>query len=224
MNNTIVRFFGMRGFNMTNAMNDIVIPEHNKLNMGCGFKKLDDHWNVDIEKKCNPDQVLNFEITPWPYEDNFFDRITADNILEHLGQNPNVFTNIIKEMYRVSSNGAEWYINVPHHRCDLFWDDYTHVRALSAKTFRMFDQKVNYESIEKKLSDSTYGIYHSVDLEVYNVTYNIVDYWKQQLSSGMLGSSQLDINLNTMSNVAESVNIFIKVHKPGRFEYLTNKI
>lgn len=214
----------MRGFNMTNAMNDIVIPEHNKLNMGCGFKKLDDHWNVDIEKKCNPDQVLNFEITPWPYEDNFFDRITADNILEHLGQNPNVFTNIIKEMYRVSSNGAEWYINVPHHRCDLFWDDYTHVRALSAKTFRMFDQKVNYESIEKKLSDSTYGIYHSVDLEVYNVTYNIVDYWKQQLSSGMLGSSQLDINLNTMSNVAESVNIFIKVHKPGRFEYLTNKI
>jgi predicted SAM-dependent methyltransferase len=209
---------------MTNAMNDIVIPEHNKLNMGCGFKKLDDHWNVDIEKKCNPDQVLNFEITPWPYEDNFFDRITADNILEHLGQNPNVFTNIIKEMYRVSSNGAEWYINVPHHRCDLFWDDYTHVRALSAKTFRMFDQKVNYESIEKKLSDSTYGIYHSVDLEVYNVTYNIVDYWKQQLSSGMLGSSQLDINLNTMSNVAESVNIFIKVHKPGRFEYLTNKI
>jgi predicted SAM-dependent methyltransferase len=224
MNNTTVKFFGMRGFKMANTMNDIVIPEHTKLNMGCGFKKLDDHWNVDIEKKCNPDQVLNFEITPWPYEDNFFDHITADNILEHLGQNPNVFTNIIKEMYRVSADGAEWYINVPHHRCDLFWDDYTHVRVLSAKTFKMFDQKVNYESIERKLSDSTYGIYHSVDLEVYDVSYNMVDYWKQQVSSGMLGSTQLDINLNTMSNVAESVNIFIKVHKPGRFEYLTNKV
>jgi hypothetical protein len=127
-------------------------------------------------------------------------------------------------MYRVSADGAEWYINVPHHRCDLFWDDYTHVRALSAKTFKMFDQKVNYESIERKLSDSTYGIYHSVDLEVYDVSYNMVDYWKQQVSSGMLGSTQLDINLNTMSNIAESVNIFIKVHKPGRFEYLTNKV
>jgi hypothetical protein len=179
-----------------------------------------ENWNIDIEKKCNPDQVVDLEITPWPYEDNFFEKITADNILEHLGQDPKVFTNIIKEMYRVSINGAEWYVNVPHHRCDLFWDDYTHVRALSAKTFKMFDQKVNYESIERKLSDSTYGIYHSVDLEVYDVSYNIVDYWKQQVSNGMLGSTELDIKLNTMSNVAESVNIFIRVHKPGRFEHL----
>ena len=206
----------MRGSNMK----EIIIPEHRKLNLGCGFKKLDDHWNIDVEKKCNPDQVVDLEITPWPYEDNFFEKITADNILEHLGQDPKVFTNIIKEMYRVSIDGAEWYINVPHHRCDLFWDDYTHVRALSAKTFKMFDQKVNYESIERKLSNSTYGIYHSVDLEVYDVSYNIVDYWKQQVSNGMLGSTELDIKLNTMSNVAESVNIFIRVHKPGRFEHL----
>jgi predicted SAM-dependent methyltransferase len=198
-------------------------PEHNKLNMGCGFKKLSDHWNVDIESKCNPDEVLNFETTPWPYEDDFFEKITADNILEHLGQDPKVFTNIIKEMYRVSKNGAEWYIQVPHHRCDLFWDDYTHVRALSAKTFKMFDQKFNYETIEKKLSESTYGLYHSVDLEVYDVTYNIVPYWKQQVADGMLGSTELEIKLNTMSNIVESVNIFIRVHKPGRFENLYSK-
>jgi predicted SAM-dependent methyltransferase len=199
----------------------IMIPEHKKLNMGCGFKKLNDHWNVDVESKCNPDEVLDFEKTPWPYEDNFFEKITANNILEHLGQDPKVFTNIIKEMYRVSCDGAEWYINVPHHRCDLFWDDYTHVRALSAKTFKMFDQKVNYESIQRKLSDSTFGIYHSVDLEVYDVSHNIIDYWKQQVSSGMLGSTELDIKLNTQCNIAESINIHIRVHKPGRFEHLT---
>lgn len=193
-------------------------PEHKKLNMGCGFKKINDHWNVDVEAKCNPDQVLNLETTPWPYEDNFFETITADNILEHLGQDPKVFTNVIKEMYRVSKDGAEWYINVPHHRCDLYWDDYTHVRILTPKTFKMFDQKVNFESIERKLSDSTFGLYHGVDLEVYDVTYNIVEYWLRQQQEGLIGSKQLDINLNTMSNVAESVNIFIKIHKPGRFE------
>jgi hypothetical protein len=193
-------------------------PEHNKLNMGCGFNKLNDHWNVDVQPKCNPDEVLDFEVTPWPYEDNFFERITADNILEHLGQNPKVFTNVIKEMYRVSKDGAEWFINVPHHRCDLFWDDYTHVRALSAKTFKMFDQKVNFESIGKKLSDSTFGLYHGVDLEVAEVKYNIVGHWMQQLQEGMIGSTELEIKMNTLSNVAESINIFIKVHKPGRFE------
>lgn len=195
-----------------------VVPEHTKLNMGCGFKKLNDHWNVDIESKCNPDQVLDFEVTPWPYEDNFFDRISADNILEHLGQDPRVFTNVIKEMYRVSQDGAEWFINVPHHRCDLFWDDYTHVRPLSAKTFKMFDQKVNFESIERRLSDSTYGLFHGVDIEVYDSTLNLVGYWNNQQQEGMLGSKQLEINLNTMANVVESVNIFIKVHKPGRYE------
>jgi predicted SAM-dependent methyltransferase len=192
-------------------------PENKKLNMGCGFKKLNDHWNVDVEAKCNPDEVLDFEKTPWPYEDNFFEKITADNILEHIGQDPKVFTNVIKEMYRVSADQAEWFINVPHHRCDLFWDDYTHVRVLTAKTFKMFDQKVNFESIEKKLSDSTFGLYHDVDLEVYDVTYNMVNYWLQQQQDGMLAPKQMDINLNTMANVAESVNIFIRVHKPGRF-------
>ena len=192
-------------------------PEHRKLNMGCGFKKLDDHWNVDISSRCNPDEVLDLEQFPWPYEDNFFERIHADNILEHLGQDPKVFTKVMQEMYRVSADQAEWYINVPHHRCDLFWDDYTHVRALSAKTFKMFDQKVNFESIAKKLSDSTYGLYHDVDIEVYDENYNIVDYWKQQQAQGMIGPTQLIIHLNTMSNVCESVSIFCRVHKPGRF-------
>ncbi len=85
----------------------------------------------------------------------------------------------------------------------------------------MFDQKVNHESIQKKLSDSTFGIYHSVDLEVYDVTYEIVGYWKEQLANGMLGSGEFNNKLNTLSNVAESINIFIRVHKPGRFQNLT---
>jgi predicted SAM-dependent methyltransferase len=193
-------------------------PEHKKLNMGCGYKKIDDHWNVDVDPKCNPDEVFDFESTPWPWETDFFENIHADNVLEHLGQNPKVFTNIIKEMYRVSKNGAQWYICVPHHRCDLFYDDYTHVRFLTEKTFRMFDQTVNFKSIKNKLSDSTFGIQHDIDIEVFDVTYNIVNYWRSQQEQGMLGAKQLDINLNTMSNVAESVNIFIKVHKPGRMK------
>lgn len=195
-----------------------MIPEQTQLNLGCGFKKLIDHWNVDIEPKCNPDEVWDLEQTPWPWSDNFFTKINADNILEHLGQNPKIFTNIMKEMYRVSSPGAEWFVNVPHHRCDLFFDDYTHVRILTPKTFKMFDQVVNVESIKRKLSDSTFGLYHDIDIEVVDVTYNIVGYWQNQQEEGMIGSRQLDINLNTLANVAESVNIFIKVHKPGRMK------
>jgi hypothetical protein len=61
---------------------------------------------------------------------------------------------------------------------------------------------------------------NNVDLEVYDVSHNIIGYWLKQQQEGLLGPKQLDINLNTMANVAESVNIFIKVHKPGRFSTL----
>jgi predicted SAM-dependent methyltransferase len=199
-------------------------PEHKKLNLGCGFKKLDDHWNVDVEAKCNPDEVVDLESFPWPWADNYFEKISADNILEHLGQNPKVFTQIIKEMYRVSADGAEWMICVPHHRCDLFFDDYTHVRVITPKTLKMFDQTVNFDSIKRKLSDSTFGIYHDVDIEMIDTIYNIVGYWKDQMDSGMLGRAQFDINLNTMSNVVESVTMFLKAHKPGRCQDLIKTI
>lgn len=201
-----------------------ITPELTKLNLGCGFRKLEDHWNVDIESICNPDQVLDMDQTPWPYEDNFFTRITADNILEHVGQNPRTFTNIMKEMYRISQDKAEWYIAIPQHRSDLFWDDYTHVRPLTVKTFKMFDQTYNFSCIQQKLSDSTYGIYHSMDLEIVDVKYIINKYWLDLRDQGMLGNMQLDINLNTLANVCESINIFIKVHKPGRCQDMIDKM
>jgi predicted SAM-dependent methyltransferase len=197
-----------------------MIPEQTKLNMGCGFNKLDGYWNVDVEKKCNPDEVINLEETPWPYDDNFFEQIYAYNILEHLGNTPQIFTNVMKEMYRVSQHGAIWNIQVPHHRCDLYWDDYTHVRVLTPKTFRMFDQQFNFQTIERKLSESTFGLYHNIDIEITDVQYNMTGYWQQQMQSGMIGSAQLDINLNTLANVAESVNITLVVHKPGRSAHL----
>ena len=199
-------------------------PEHKKLNLGCGHKKLLDNWNVDIEKKCNPDQVVDLEVFPWPFDDDFFEEINADNILEHLGQSPRIFTKVIQEMYRVSSDKATWKVCYPHHRCDHFYDDYTHVRALTVNTFKMFDQKINFESIAKKLSDSTFGLNSGVDLEIKDVRYNITGLFREQLDIGMLGSRELEIKLNTISNVCDYVELVLAVHKPGRYENWYSKI
>ena len=124
---------------------------------------------------------------------------------------------IIKEMYRVSKDGASWFIQIPHHRCDVFFDDYTHVRALTEKTFKMWDQKVNYESILKNSADSTYGLYNDVDLEVVDVDYNIIHVWRNELEAGLIGPAQLNKKLNTLANVVDTVSISIKIHKPERY-------
>jgi len=198
-------------------MDEIIVPEHKKINLGCGFKKMLDYWNVDIEKKCNPDQQLDLETFPWPYTDSYFTNICADNILEHLGQDPKVFAKVIQEMYRISEDQCEWDIIYPHHRSDLFYDDFTHVRPLTAKTFLMFDQKSNFESVAKKVSDSTFGFYYGVDIEIVEVKYNLTGLFQEQVNNGMIGSRQLDYNLNTVNNVCETVILKAKVHKPGRY-------
>ena len=191
-------------------------PEHNQLNMGCGFKKLLDYWNVDAWKDCNPDQVLDFEQTPWPYEDNFFIKINADSILEHLGQTPQKFLEVIKEMYRVSAPDCTWSVVTPHHRCDNFFNDFTHVRVITENTFRMFDQQFNESTRKRKLSHSLHGIQNSIDLEVVSVDYDITSVFQDLVKEGMLGPKQLNIDLNTKSNVAETLRLCIKVHKPSR--------
>lgn len=196
-------------------------PEHKRLNMGCGWRKLNDHWNVDRLANCNPDQVLDFEQTPWPYEDDFFTRIYANNSLEHMGQSPRVFLDIIREMYRVSADQAEWWICVPHWRCDLFWNDFTHCRVITPETFRLFDQTRNQESIRDQRADSTFGLDHGIDLEVKEVRLNPVAYWEQQRRSGWIGDAAMDMKYNTLSNVAESIDILIRVHKPGRVGHPT---
>ena len=193
-------------------------PEHNQLNMGCGFKKLLDYWNVDAWKDCNPDQVLDFEQTPWPYEDNFFIKINADSILEHLGQTPQKFLEIIKEMYRVSAPDCIWNIIAPHHRCDNFYNDFTHVRVITENTFRMFDQKFNENTRKRKLSHSLHGIQNAIDLELVSANYDITNVFQAMVNEGMLGPKQLNIDLNTKSNVAESIKLQIKVHKPCRIK------
>lgn len=189
-----------------------------KLNMGCGFTKFDDHHNVDYTTICNPDEVVDLESLPWPWEDNSFDEIYAKDILEHLGQNPREFIAIIKEMYRVSRPMAIWKVIVPHWRCDIAITDPTHVRLITDKTFHLFDQKSNADTFKKQLSESMLGVQTGIDLETVAVDFDILDMWKQQLAAGMIGARELDKNLNHMNNIAQTTIVTLKVHKPGRFE------
>lgn len=196
-----------------------------KLNLGCGYNKRDGYVNVDMSRRCNPDIVMNLEHMDswWQFADDSVDDICADNILEHLAPNPMDFVAIIKQMYRISKDGAEWYVSVPHHRCDNQFDDFTHVRILTPKTFKMFDQNVNVASIENGLSDSVYGLDFGIDLEVVEVQYDLIGHWKEQLDEGHIGWRELEMKMNTLSNVAQSVNMWIKVHKPERQKHWVPK-
>ena len=188
-----------------------------KLNLGCGAIKLDGYVNVDISPHVNADQVVDLEQTPWPWKDNEFDHIIAKDIIEHLGETPRQFLNIIKEMYRVSRNGAVWEIQTPHWRSDNIINDPTHIRAITPQTIDMFNQKHIIWCVKEGLSHSTLAFDLNVDMEVCDTQYEFTHLFKEKMKNGEITQEEFQFAFNTLNNVAESTRMLIEVYKPGRY-------
>ena len=111
-----------------------------KVNIGCGFNKLDGYLNVDHFPECTPDILWDLENTPWPFDDGTVDELVAHHVLEHLGQDTTVFSEILKELYRVMCPDGLVHITVPHPLHPTFMADPTHVRAFTVDTFYMMSR------------------------------------------------------------------------------------
>ena len=107
-----------------------------KLNLGSGNVRLDGFYNIDKSPICQPDLVWDIEETPWPIEPDSVEHILAGHSLEHVHQDK--FPDVVREMYRVSQDGAEWYIYVPHGLTNMFIKDPTHRMPFALETFNYF--------------------------------------------------------------------------------------
>lgn len=198
----------------------VVMPNEDKvlkrLNLGCGLNKFDDYLNVDSSELVKPDQIVDLNITPWPWKDNEFGHIVAKDVLEHLGDTSEDFLRILKEMYRVSDNSAVWEVQVPHWRCDIAVDDPTHKRLITLGTFMLLNQKKNYDRMRENQSDSLLAFEHDIDLEVCDVKFEYLPHWEERLKKGEISEEELNYALNTFNNVALSMKLLIQVNKPGR--------
>ena len=63
-----------------------------KLNLGCGFNKQDGFLNVDKFNTCNPDLVMDMEVTPWEFNTDDVDEVLLNHCLEHIGQDVDFFS------------------------------------------------------------------------------------------------------------------------------------
>lgn len=187
-----------------------------RLNLGCGLNKFEGYLNVDSSNLVKPDQIVDLNVTPWPWKDNEFGHIVAKDVLEHLGTEKTSFIDIIKEMYRISDNGAVWEIQVPHWRCDIAVDDPTHLRLITLGTFMLLNQKKMMERVRENQSDSLLAFEHGIDLEVCDVNFEYLPHWSERLKKGEISEDELNYALNTFNNVALSMKVLIQVNKPGR--------
>ncbi|MGB2833345.1 MAG: methyltransferase domain-containing protein [Methylotenera sp.] len=115
------------------------------LNLGCGkdVKKSSDtiHWkNVDICQNEGVDAIFDLDVYPWPLDDNQFDHVLCNDVLEHLD-------NVIKameEIYRISKPSATVEISVPYYASKAAFTDITHKRFFTENSMDYFSDAGKY--------------------------------------------------------------------------------
>ena len=183
-----------------------------RLNLGAGQNPRPGYVNVD--KHGSADVVCDLERFPWPWKDSTVEEVVMSHVLEHLGQHPDVFIGIMKELYRVCRDGARIDIRVPHPRHDFFLADPTHVRTILPATLELFSRRRNREWAAQGVPNTPLALYHSVDFEIESSSFVLDEPYRSQLKAGKLSQEEASALIERYNNVASEIRLVLKVVKP----------
>jgi predicted SAM-dependent methyltransferase len=82
-----------------------------RINLGSGGDYREGWHNVDIDPDHDPDEILDLEETPWPWDDDRFEEILVDNVLEHI--DPRRRVPFLSECRRILAPGGEMTLRLP---------------------------------------------------------------------------------------------------------------
>ena len=123
---------------------------------------------MDIVQLDNVDVVADIE-KKLPFEDDYFDEIYADNVLEHVEN----LEGVLKELHRICKRDGLIYIIVPHFSFFGSYTDPTHKRFFG------------YYTLDYFTDNSHYNFYYNIRFEVVNRKFQY--YWiknKQHIIKG----------------------------------------
>lgn len=106
----------------------------NILDLGCGRKRHPNSIGIDINPESNADVIHDLDVYPYPFDDNTFDEIWCDSILEHLTD----ILKVLNEIHRIARNGARITIITPYFTSLDAFTDPTHKHYFSARSFDYF--------------------------------------------------------------------------------------
>lgn len=184
-----------------------------KLNIGCGFRKLDGFTNVDFFEECAPDILMNLEETPWPFETGSVSEIVAIHVLEHLGERRETFYNIVKEIYRVLQHDGIFRLAVPHYMHRSYYSDPTHVRTFTSGTFEMLSKKKNRDWIQRNVNVTMLALMLDVDFEIADLSYTYDPEWVEKLNKGEISNTELREAATQKWGVVQELKVEMRARK-----------
>lgn len=111
------KIFTLKGLTGENILGGV-----KALDIGCGLRKLPGSLGMDFIREKEVDIVHDLRSFPWPLQDDTFDLIFMNSVLEHV---PDVLKTL-EEVHRVGKDGARVVIKVPHFRALDAFADPTH--------------------------------------------------------------------------------------------------
>src|SRR3954468_17608123 len=97
------------------------------LDLGCGSKKYPGAFGVDLSPDTDADLAHDLDVVPYPLEDNRFDCVLLQDVIEHVTKPYDVMA----EVHRVTRPGGRVLLRTPHFSSALAYGDPTHKHALS---------------------------------------------------------------------------------------------
>lgn len=108
-----------------------------RVDLACGQNKKEGFIGVDSVEGPGVDIVCDLETYPWPFKDNSVYEVNCSHYVEHL----NDLVKFMNELYRVMMPLGIVQIQCPYYSSERAWQDPTHKRAITTKTFYYFDSK-----------------------------------------------------------------------------------
>jgi hypothetical protein len=185
-----------------------------KLNLGCGYNRIENYVNVDVSAVCAPDLVANLEEIPWPWPTDSVESVVFNHSLEHMGASADLFLALMRELYRVCCDGAVIQIVAPHPRHDNFLDDPTHVRIITPGVLRLFDRKQNDEWKQERIANTPLAHYLGVDFEITSSQAMLDEPYRTEFRAARLTAAEVERMVRDKLNVAQEYRISLRVRKP----------
>lgn len=110
-----------------------------QVELGCGNKKPDGFYGVDIANTSTVDLVQDLNDEDWDLPSNHFQTIRAIDVFEHV-KNPTTFMN---ELWRIAAPGCNITIRGPHFSSGN-WQDPTHERLLGSRSFEHYSEETRF--------------------------------------------------------------------------------
>lgn len=109
---------------------------HKKLVIGCGLRPKEGAINLDMVPLKGVTAVHNLDNFPYPFDDEQFEYIEAEDVLEHVEN----LVSVMQELWTILKFGGKLWIRGPHASYPLqAWRDPTHKRLFVPGSFDMWD-------------------------------------------------------------------------------------